>query len=60
MKIINAWTHHETGIGTYTILGLGDDGKIYEWIECKSWVEIDEKWIPEYPSHWEIRGDNHD
>ena len=31
MKIIQIISHTETGFGTHTIIGLGDDGKIYEW-----------------------------
>ena len=30
-KIIKLLSHTETGFGTHTIIGLGDDNKIYEW-----------------------------
>lgn len=55
MKIIQAWTHHETGIGTYTIVGLGDDNNIYQWKTSNTKIkEGDSDWKPEFKPYWEL------
>jgi len=56
MKIIQAWTHKETGIGTYTIVGLGDDGNIYEWKIATEWTRSNnEDWKPKNKVGWVLR-----
>lgn len=56
MKIIKAWTHKETGIGTYTIVGLGDDNNIYEWKTSKTRVSVNGgEWKGKTPPYWKLR-----
>ena len=56
MKITQSWTHQETGIGTYNIVGLGDDGLIYDWIVSGTRIRKGGgEWQPETPPYWKLR-----